>query len=95
MNDSFHNRSQVRYELDEWLEEYYMACISPHTEVKYREEFTRKQYMFLKCIYWVMNISKRPDEKLTYADMYNDLKGLMHNWDKSIDQSHQNPNHKE
>ena len=63
----FHNRAELREELDGWLKEYYMACNAPH-HPRYRGYLSKEQYMLFKCIYWVIQIGM-PFEDIDYGYM--------------------------
>ena len=64
----FHNKSELREELYEWLEEYYMACNEPE-QPQYRGHLNKEQYILFKCICCVLKIGNQPD-RINYPYMH-------------------------
>lgn len=89
MINYFHYRGQMRKELNDHCEEYYLAS----KEEMYDEYLTYRQYVLLKCIYWVMCLGhQKPDDvdRPTYYDMFNELKALMTAWEKGQQEAFKN-----
>ncbi len=65
----YHNRAQLREELYEWLEEYYMACNAPY-QPRYKGTWlSREQWYLFQCIQWVMKIGMQ-HEDINHKHMY-------------------------
>ena len=84
MKDSFNHRGQILQEMHDHIEEYYIAQQEPPQPDWFGSDFSKEQYYMLKWIYHGMCLGKKPNEKLSYPDMYNKLTALMRVWNDGI-----------
>ena len=92
MKDFFHQRGQILEEMYEWIKNMYRA--ENERPVIVIGNFTEKDYAFLKIVYHVFCLTKKPSaDNPEMKDVYNYLKEIIYKWDRGRERDEKTDNY--